>query len=345
MFEPLNQNGNLDSFMVDPRWPSGWYRLQAEVLREGKVVGAAASPTLLQVENVERQFAPQPVEHEVNANFYNVVKLLGYNLSSLRPQVGEVLTVSLEWEALRVVNNYFRIFCHLYDTNNRLWLANDYDSPHRTIVRVPGEISGGEYHLWIDPQLPHGVYTIQVGFFLENGNDEQLRFPLVIDEQVTDVTHVTLGPIKIGGPPPDVLALDVTPQYPRADRLGDLIELKGYNVTYAFEDREIRLTLYWESIGVTGTDYTTFVHLQDNNGQIIAQTDSQPAAGVYPTSLWDVGEVIRDEIVIPLPSGLPMGEYRLLTGMYDFSTGERLAVSDSSDNAILLTTYESSSPQ
>ncbi len=345
IFNPLNQGGNLDSFMIDPRWPSGWYHLLAEMWQGDKVVGVGHSPALLRVENVARQFTPQPNEYQVDANFYNVVRLLGYNLSSARPQPGEVLTVSLQWETLRVVNNYFKIFCYLYDANNKVWLANDYDSPHRTVVRVPGEISSDEYELWIDPQIPAGIYKVHAGFFLEDNAGGQLRFPLIIDQQVTDVDHVALRPIKIGGAPSDVLAENVIPQYPQADRLGGVLELKGYDLTHAFENGEIRLTLYWESIGVAGADYTTFVHLQNSAGEVIAQTDRQPAAGTYPTSLWDVGEVIRDEIIIQLPSDLPVGEYKLLTGMYDLLTGERLTVPNSQDNEILLTTYENGSSQ
>lgn len=343
IFTPLNQGGNLDSFIIDPRWPSGWYHLQIEILRGDEVLGVAQSPTLLRVENVERQFTPQPNEYQVDANFYNVVRLLGYDLSTTRPEPGEVLTVSLQWEALRVVNSYFRIFCSLYDVKNKVWLANDYDSPHRTIVRVPGEISSDQYELWIDPQIPDGVYTVHAGFFLPDSTGGQLRFPLIVDDQVTDIDYVTLGPIKIGGPPPGVLAENVDPQYPSANRLGDVLELKGYDLTYAFEDREIHLTLYWKSIGVAGINYTTFVHLQNDSGEVVAQADSQPAAGAYPTSLWDVGEVVRDEVVIPLPADLSAGEYRLFTGMYDLATGERLTVPNSLDNAVLLTTYKSSS--
>ncbi|MEW5958812.1 MAG: glycosyltransferase family 39 protein, partial [Chloroflexota bacterium] len=339
-FEPLNQHGNLKNFMVEPRWPSGLYRLKAEIVLEDRLVGEAISPPLLQVENVERPFTPSPMAHEVNANFFNVIKLLGYNLSASRLQQGEVLTLSLQWESLKVVNRHFNIFYHLYDADNQAWVANDFISPHRTITWVPGQISGDKYDMWIDPHMPNGIYTIHVGFFLENGNDEQLRFPLIIDGQVSDVTHVTLGPIKVGGPPADVLALEATPQHPRYDRLGDLVELKGYDLTYSADTRQIQLALYWQSIGVTDKNYTTFVHLEDKNGQIIAQTDSQPVGGRYPTSVWDVGEVIRDEIVIPLPAELSRGDYKLLAGMYDFSSGERLAVSGSPDNAVLLTTYE-----
>ncbi len=181
---------------------------------------------------------------------------------------------------------------------------------------------------------------MHIGLFLEPDKDNQLRLPLIIDGDISDVTYVNLGPIKIGGPPSNVLALDVTPQHPRDDKLSDLIKLNGYDLAYLPDAQELHLTLFWESISVTERNYKTFVHLQDESGQIVAQKDVEPANGVYPTSLWDANEVVKDEIVFSLPSGLSRSNYRLSIGMYDFSTGERLHVPNSPDNTILLATFD-----
>ncbi len=148
VFEPLNPSGNLRSFVVDPDWPSGLYRLNIEVLRQGEVIGSETSPNLLQVENVERQFVLPPMTQQVNANFYDVIKLWGYDLSASRLQPGDVLSISAYWESLRTINQRLRIFNHLYDMNNKLWLANDYYAPpYRggTIMWVPGQIVADEF--------------------------------------------------------------------------------------------------------------------------------------------------------------------------------------------------------
>jgi hypothetical protein len=89
------------------------------------------------------------------------------------------------------------------------------------------------------------------------------------------------------------------------------------------------LTLYWQALGPVDRDYTVFAHVRNKAGEVVAQRDGPPAGGVYPTSLWEPGEIIEDELVVPL-EGLPAGEYDLVAGMYDFVTGVRLPV-DGSD--------------
>jgi hypothetical protein len=87
-------------------------------------------------------------------------------------------------------------------------------------------------------------------------------------------------------------------------------------------------------------NYTTFVHLRDAAGQVVAQKDQPPLSGAYPTSLWDSGEIIADEIIILVPAELSAGKYQLVIGWYDVQTGQRLAVPGSLDNDFTLVTLE-----
>jgi hypothetical protein len=116
--------------------------------------------------------------------------------------------------------------------------------------------------------------------------------------------------------------------------------LKGYDFSEDPKSRTVQLTLYWESLASTTTNFTTFVHIQDEHGQIIAQKDAPPASGTYPTSVWEIGEVIKDDFVVPTPPGFSAGDYRLLVGMYEFTTGQRLEIANTLDNAILLDTHD-----
>jgi len=84
-----------------------------------------------------------------------------------------------------------------------------------------------------------------------------------------------------------------------------------------------------------------FVHLLDGERQVRGQCDKQPQDGVYPTDRWSGGEVVDDDYAIPVPADAPSGEYRLEVGMYNWMTGERLAVFDAdgqriTENRILL---------
>ncbi|MDM8520739.1 glycosyltransferase family 39 protein [Anaerolineales bacterium HSG6] len=118
--------------------------------------------------------------------------------------------------------------------------------------------------------------------------------------------------------------------------LNGTIELTGYATQSA--DNQLQLTLFWQSLHPVSHDYTVFVHLRDLAGNTLAQTDSQPVQGRYPTSHWQSGETIIDPISLPLPENLPINDYQIFVGMYRLDTLERLPVGNdlSGENAAIL---------
>jgi hypothetical protein len=88
------------------------------------------------------------------------------------------------------------------------------------------------------------------------------------------------------------------------------------------------------------TDYTVFVHVRDVDGATVAQQDSQPLDGDYPTSQWRVNETVIDAHSAELPADLPPGQYHVWVGMYQMETMERLPVEGdtSGENAVPLGT-------
>ncbi|MGB9301994.1 MAG: hypothetical protein WCD51_15580, partial [Anaerolineae bacterium] len=126
--------------------------------------------------------------------------------------------------------------------------------------------------------------------------------------------------------------------------LGNQVDLVGYDVERreAIAGDTVRLTLFWRAREEIGEDYTVFTHLADAEGHIWAQDDSYPVDGDYPTSFWSVGEVVRDEYELALPSDVPAGEYEIEVGLYLGSSGVTLPVLDDAGqvlhNRILLDT-------
>lgn len=87
-----------------------------------------------------------------------------------------------------------------------------------------------------------------------------------------------------------------------------------------------QVALYWEVKAPLGRDYTSFLHLLDNQGKKVAQGDDHRVCGdYYPSSLWQPGDTIRDVFRLQLPPDLPPGTYRFLAGMYTQPVGEALA--------------------
>ena len=107
----------------------------------------------------------------------------------------------------------------------------------------------------------------------------------------------------------------------------------GYDVD--FSDTRLKFTLYWQAETSPLIDYTTFLHLRDDSNQNVVQKDSPPAGGRYPTSLWDAGEIIVDEIILPV-DGVPAGQYTPVIGLYNLDTGVRLPIVNVPDGELPL---------
>jgi 4-amino-4-deoxy-L-arabinose transferase-like glycosyltransferase len=104
------------------------------------------------------------------------------------------------------------------------------------------------------------------------------------------------------------------------------LTLVGHRLTAA-SPQELRLSLFWLADAEIEADYTVFVHLT-RDGTILAQDDSLPARGYYPTSLWRVGDIVDDEHTLALPEPYDPGKHKLVVGFYQLETLHRLQVLD-----------------
>lgn len=90
------------------------------------------------------------------------------------------------------------------------------------------------------------------------------------------------------------------------------IRLAGYEVNT--EGSSVTVTLWWRPEAVPDYDLTVFVHLIDEDGQIIAQSDSRPQGGQFNTLWWRPGDIIPDRHTIETDdfervAGLRVGMY------------------------------------
>jgi len=113
---------------------------------------------------------------------------------------------------------------------------------------------------------------------------------------------------------------------PAGYTLGDALRLLGYRLdtVRARPGGSIHLVLYWEALRPIETDYQVFNHLYD--GTMWGQQDGTPGCASLPTTLWEPGQVVRDEYTIPIDASAPADDIPLWVGMYRLDTGERLPV-------------------
>jgi len=335
--QPFQSVANFHIFVVEHDWPSA-----------GQLWVAGQECGQLEFDIPPRNFTRPDIPHLLPANFNNQIELLGYDLPTRRIQAGERLPLTLYWRALSYMGQDYRLFANPLDANQQRW--GGYDRRPRdgysTLRWTPGEVITDPFGIPISPNAPPGIYTIDFGFYRES-KDGADYLPLVHEDQPTEQRSIRLGPIKVGGPPPQVVTTNPNPQVSLEQTLGQQITLLGYTLTNSAGQpissnqspisnlQSLALTLYWQADTRPAADYTTFFHLRNGSNQTVAQKDAPPAGGGYPTSLWNTGEVIVDELVLPLEN-IPPGQYTPVVGLYNPVTGYRLATPANPANEITL---------
>jgi hypothetical protein len=99
---------------------------------------------------------------------------------------------------------------------------------------------------------------------------------------------------------------------------GDAMRLAGYAVEpdELVPGQPATVTLFWQPAAQLDEDWTTFVQVVNANGDKVGQSDHLPGGEYYPSSLWAVGEDLRDQHMVMLAPELGTGPHRLLVGLY-----------------------------
>ena len=114
---------------------------------------------------------------------------------------------------------------------------------------------------------------------------------------------------------------------------GDAIALDSFalNTMVVRPGDVLRAQLVWTAIAAPGARYKVFLQLLDGDGALVAQRDSEPAAGSSMTTGWQPGDSVVDNHGLLIPADIAAGEYRLIAGLYDINNpAARLPAGDSS---------------
>ena len=104
---------------------------------------------------------------------------------------------------------------------------------------------------------------------------------------------------------PALILADAIPADARREPIqyGDHVQAVGVKIdpTTAHPGDTVWVTIYWSVLAPLNRDDTVFIHLLDQEGRSIAQANSWPGQGTYPTSLWQPGTVIVDRYPVQIP--------------------------------------------
>jgi hypothetical protein len=105
----------------------------------------------------------------------------------------------------------------------------------------------------------------------------------------------------------------------------------------------LRVTLYWEALDAPEVERTVSVRVEDANGALVAQQDSQPVQASRPTSWWEPGWRLRDVYYLTIAPGAAPGPASLDLVLYDSYSQERVQF-DNGDEALRLLPLEIGAP-
>jgi len=225
------------------------------------------------------------------------------------------------------------------------WIVHDYGKyllqeplpPDSTIVGILGEMTLLRYFQDTEGLRPD-LHTVvaddqtlrqqEVESALARGGAVLITRPLpgLAGSHTLDAAT---GPIDVGGYWQTLIRVgqpsDEVPEIPRpTDReLLPGLQLLGYGVRQhgGHWQEWARLRLWWRAPAGLAEPFKVSARLLNGDGLVVAATDGEPVSGAYPATAWRPGEIVADAYEIPLPAGLPPGDYVPLVIVYDPATG------------------------
>ena len=244
------------------------------------------------------------VAHELNIDFENGVRLLGYELEERHLQPGDVTRVRLCWEARQGLDN-----SQNYAFTVQLVLPEHPAAAHINAYHASGRFptsiwtDGDAFCEWVPLEIQQEAvvpraYDLRIGLFLPDGADISYTTPegelshyLVVDKiGVTQPIDNDLSPVA------------------QVDEWGALMDYQTQ-----LEGGTFTLDLTWLAWRPTAVPYTYYLHVLDAEGNVVEQLDRPPMNGLFPTSFWQAGVLFTDTLSLEVPSEAA----RFRFGVYD----------------------------
>ncbi|MEM7332599.1 MAG: glycosyltransferase family 39 protein, partial [Chloroflexota bacterium] len=269
------------------------------------VIDQITTPLLRQRTATQIESIPQPTARD-----FGEIALLGSEVVD-----DEILV--LYWQAKQVPTESYRVVLTLLDGRGVpvKEIRNLHPGFNRTSTWEAGQVIRDVYTFPEALEQAPVAYDVLVS--LEPEFSEE-RLPLQDSPESADATWA--GLVKRG---PDEAVFGETAVSQNAN-FNNQISLIGLDREPTVVDNTIQFGLIWQSERRVDINYTVFVHLLDENNEIVEQSDGQPTEGIYPTAAWAPNEQILDRR--HWVTSAPSGNYRLQIGLYDLQTGVRLPV-------------------
>jgi hypothetical protein len=307
------------SLWLPPDTPPGDYDLQFVVYdpASGQPLGQPLVIPNIPVDpaQITPPLTALPIPNPIHNSQFTIHNSQLIPIGSVLPekiQPGQEMWLWLYWQALAPFSKDQQEIIRLSLSDGENIVATDFpltESVGPLDSWQPGQVRRAIYHLPTSPRLA--------------GNEAQVSLELLAGEEKAEIP---LARVALVTRPRQFEVPAITTPLELAFGNATQLKLIGYDLpeNSSTSGGTLLITLYWRAEAEMKTDYTVFVQLLNNAGQVVAQVDAQPLAGTAPTTTWLPGEILTDSYTLNLPANLPSGSYRLITGLYNAATGERL---------------------
>jgi 4-amino-4-deoxy-L-arabinose transferase-like glycosyltransferase len=109
---------------------------------------------------------------------------------------------------------------------------------------------------------------------------------------------------------------------------GERLRLLGYRAAGS-DDHSVSVTLYWQALQRSEVDYSAFMHVIDETGELVTQGDAGLGSDHnFPTSAWRPEDIVPSQHTITLPSDSSVDDYEVRVGVYFWADGARLSMTE-----------------
>lgn len=284
---------------------------------------------------IELQSNPSPtnpnkleISQPLDGSLHEQLKLLGLSQLQSTYRPGDEVNLSLWWQATAPMAQDIGLLLALVET----------DSEPVPLLATPQPLIFSYPTAEWQPQQPYRAnYRLPLPATLTSG-EYGLALRLVdLDTQTTLIDQL-LSPLTIEAREHlfDAPAL----AQPVGVDFGDTIRLTSFAfsspTSTTADNTEAVVKMQWQALTEIDESYKIFLHLLDSDGQIVAQIDTLPQQGNALTRSWLPDEIIEDDLSLIFPADSLSDDFRLIAGLYNEKTGERLLTSEGLDYVLLL---------
>jgi hypothetical protein len=257
---------------------------------------------------------------DIQSRFGNSIELVRYGFDRADPQGGDALFTQLMWLADDAMQGYI-VQVDLIDSKDRIWSRGMNGSVGELVPCITGCLQTQKatevFVLQLPVTIPPGEYMMRVSVY-DPTTDKYLLTP---DQTGRTGENWQIAKLEIGKNKDSFTASDLAIENRLYVDMREMRLLGFPNIDdRVYAGNDLSVGLYWRARAKPQGDYEVAVQLRDKQYAVAYEQSSRPADGAYPTTEWDMGEVLLDWHTVSVPKAMLEGDYSIFVVLRDVST-------------------------